>query len=191
MGRSFPPVDGDPPSLAGALACSLREVVEDVVGSREVLRALEAVPPDVRQQYLEVTAVGWISIDTMEEVFRAIAVQAGRTVADLHAEVARISIERTMRTLWRMLLRLTTDRALVSRTPAIFDRSYNRGRLEAVIPEPGRGVITLSDWPDVPEWPIRATQIGIETVLRVAGRRDVRVEAHRTPTGAQYLASWD
>ena len=52
------------------------------------------------------------------------------------------------------------------------------------------GEVELVDWPELPEWPLRGTRIGIETVLRVAGRKDVKVEGRRTKTGASYLASW-
>jgi hypothetical protein len=164
--------------------------VRELAGSTVVSAALDRVPPDVRAEFECVTSVGWVRIATFEQVFTEIARELGRTVAELHTEVARISIERTMRTVWRMLLRLTTDNALISRTPVIFSRSYNRGKLDARIPEPGRGEITLSDWPDVPAWPVRATRIGVETVLRLAGRKDVRVASEPRPDGAFFLATW-
>jgi hypothetical protein len=126
----------------------------------------------------------------LEQVFGESARLLERDIADLHTDVARISIERTMRTLWRVLLRLTTDQALVSRTPVIYGKSYNRGRLEAHITESGRAEIRLLDWPAAPEWPLRATKIGIETVLRIAGRQDVRIIYTRTPDGAGYTATW-
>jgi hypothetical protein len=152
--------------------------------------ALSRLPPEVRQTFETMTPVGWVPIDTMERVFTEIAVELRTSVRELHVRVAEVSIERTFRTFWRMLLKVTTDRALVSLTPVIFAKSYNRGRLVAEVPEPGRGEIELLDWPDAPEWPIRATRIGIETVLRVAGRTDARVQAERTPTGAKYAATW-
>ena len=136
------------------------------------------------------TAIEWMPIVVMEEAFSAIAAEVGTDVASLHERVATVSVERTFRTVWRVLLRLTTDKALVSRTPLVFARSYNRGRLAAEVPRPGRGEITLFDWPNVPAWPQRATRIGIATVLRVAGRSDVRVEMAPTPTGARYVATW-
>jgi len=58
------------------------------------------------------------------------------------------------------------------------------------IPEPGRGEVELVDWPDAPEWVLRGAGIGIETVLRAAGRKDVRVAGKRTPQGVEYLATW-
>jgi hypothetical protein len=78
----------------------------------------------------------------------------------------------------------------VSRTPVIFSKSYNRGRLVASIPSAGRGEVQLVDWADVPDWPLRGTRAGIETGLRIAGRQHVYVECKRTPTGASYLVTW-
>jgi hypothetical protein len=132
----------------------------------------------------------WIPLGDAEAALARLAEVTGRDAAALHVDLARVSIERAFKTFWRLLLRFTTDEALVSRTPVIFGKAYNRGRLVPRIPEPGRGEVTLVDWPNAPEWPLRGTRIGIETVLKVASRRDVRVEGKRTPTGAQYLATW-
>jgi hypothetical protein len=178
------------PSVSGALACGLRDVLAEVVGKERVETALDQVEPDVAASYRNVTSVGWLPIRVLEDVFGEVARSQGKTTAELHVEVARTSIERTMRTLWRLLLRLTTDNALISRTPVIFAKSYNRGRLTAEIPESGRAKVSLLDWPNPPEWPLRATRIGIETVLRIAGRQNVEVRYTRTPDGALYSATW-
>jgi hypothetical protein len=180
----------EPACVSGALAANLRAVLRELVGEAMVDRALLRVSRDVRDEFESVTSVGWVRISTYETVFGAIASDLSRSVADLHTEVARVSIERTMRTVWRVLLRLTTDNALISRTPVIFARSYNRGRLSAQIPVAGRAEVTLSEWPEAPDWPLRATRIGVETVLRLAGRKDVRVAAERQPDGASFVATW-
>lgn len=183
-------MEGDVPSVSGALACGLRDALSELVGPDRVLAALTRVEPDDRALWETATPIGWVPIRVLEHVFGEVAHDLGRNISDLHVEVARISIERTMRTLWRMLLRLTTDSALVSRTPLIFAKSYNRGRLEAKIIGTGRAEICLVEWPDAPEWPLRATRIGIETVLGIAGRKDVRIQYTRTSSGAAYAASW-
>jgi hypothetical protein len=95
-----------------------------------------------------------------------------------------------MRTVWRLLLRVSSDRALVSRAPVLFAKAYNRGRLEAHFPRPGAGEIHLSEWPNPPEWPLRATRIGIETVLRLAGRRSIQMRVARVDGGALFSARW-
>ena len=182
--------ESEPPCVAGALACGLRDVLIDLVGHDLVDDALGCLKPETRMAWRSATPIGWVPIQVLENVFGEAARLLERDIADLHTEVARVSIERTMRTLWRVLLRFTTDQALVSRTPVIYGKSYNRGRLEARIARTGQADISLLDWPAAPEWPLRATKIGIETVLRIAGREDVRIIYTRTPDGAAYTATW-
>jgi hypothetical protein len=177
-------------AVAGALAVNLRAVVTELLGESTVRAALARVPADARRDFEGVTSVGWIPISSLETVFVELARGQGQTVAELHENVARISVERTLRTVWRLLLRLTTDAALISRAPVLYAKAYNRGKLEARIPTPGRADVTLSQWPNAPEWTLRATRIGIETVLRVAGRKNVRSSWERRPTGAAFTVSW-
>jgi hypothetical protein len=160
------------------------------VGTEVVERGISSVEPGIRAQVAGAIPGQWVPIASAEETFRGIADAAKRDWPTLHRELARHTVERAYRTFWRMLLRLTSDSALVSRTPVIFAKSYNRGRLVASILFPGRGEVELVDWADVPDWPIRGTQAGIETGLRIAGRRNVRVEHKRTRTGAGFTVTW-
>jgi hypothetical protein len=132
----------------------------------------------------------WIPLVATEEAFESLARAAGRDLPSLHVELARVSIDRALRRFWKLLLKLTSDEALISRSPVIFARSYNRGRLVSSIPEPGVGEVRLLDWPDAPEWVFRGTHVGIEAALSIAGRKDVRAEGRRTPTGAIYAVTW-
>lgn len=190
MLREVPQVPQVPPSVSGTLVRGLLEVARDVVGADTLLRGVERAPP-VERAAVEGALPGvWVPIVSVERTFASIAEAAGRDLPGLHLELARISVERALKTFWRMLLRLTSDEALISRTPVIFGKSYNRGRLVPSIVSPGRGEVRLLDWPEAPEWPLRGTRVGVETVLRVAGRKDVRVDGQRTPTGALYIATW-
>ncbi|HMJ14250.1 MAG TPA: hypothetical protein VK524_22700, partial [Polyangiaceae bacterium] len=143
-----------------------------------------------RRDFENITSLGWVPISSMESVFAELAAARGQSVTELHEEVARISTERTLRTVWRMLLRLTTDEALINRARVLFSRSYNRGKLEVFITAPGRAEATLQDWPGAPAWTLRGTRIGIETALRLAGRNNVRVSYERRPFGAVFAVTW-
>jgi hypothetical protein len=182
--------EATPPSVAGTLIQGLLAVTREVVGADAVARGLATIAPSSRFALEHAMPGGWVPISAVEEGFEAIARVTGKNVAALHGQIARISVERALKTVWRMLLRLTTDNALVSRAPVLFSKSYNRGRIVSSIVEPGVGHVELLDWPNAPEWPIRGLGFGIETVLRVAGREDVHVEGKRTATGAAYSATW-
>lgn len=179
-----------PESLSGALAANLRSAVTALAGEDAVRAALGRVPESVRRDFEGITGVGWVPIASMEAVFTEIARPRGQSLAELHEQVARVSVEQTLRTVWRMLLRLTTDHALISRAPSLFARSYNRGRVEASQSAPGRGELTLHDWPNAPDWVLRGLRIGTETSLRLAGRNGVRVVYERRAQGAVFHVTW-
>ena len=172
------------------LAVALRDAAAEVAGAERVARALGRLSPGDRERYVGMLPIGWIPIVLMEAAFGAIASELGRDLAGFHTEVARLSVARTMRTLWRLLLRFTGERALISRTPVFYARSYNRGRLVSDVPEPGRGEIDLLDWPDAPEWTLRAVSVGVITVLEISGRPGAAVTWERTPDGAHFRATW-
>jgi hypothetical protein len=180
----------DEACISGALACSLREIANDMLGAPTVERALERVPDPLRSAYENAVPVGWIPLSVVEAAFTELAAEEHTDIAELHERVARKSIDLTIRRFWRVLLRVTTDGALVSRTPSIFARSYNRGRVESRVVSPGRGEVRLCDWPHAPDWPLRGTRIGIEVGLSVAGRRNVQATCTRTATGALFLVNW-
>jgi len=176
--------------MSGTLVKGLLDVAGESLGPEVVARGLDGTDPEVRALVEQSLPGTWIPIEAVEHAFERIARAAGRDLPSLHGELARMSVERAVKTFWRLLLRFTTDEALVSRTPVIFGKAYNRGRIVPAITSPGRGEIRLVNWPDVPDWPIRGTRAGIAAVLTAAGRKDVRVEGHRTPEGATYIATW-
>jgi hypothetical protein len=134
--------------------------------------------------------VSWIRVSTADAALSAVAREAGRDPLRFQAEVARVGVEKTLGTVWRVLLRLVTDEALVKRTPLLHSKTYDTGRMTARIAQPGRAEIALDDWPEVPEIDIIAIAAGVEAVLRAAGRREVRVRHERTRSGAFYVATW-
>jgi hypothetical protein len=180
----------DEPCISGALACSLRDVANELLDAQSIARALRRTAPDVRTAFETAQPVGWVPLRVVEETFHELADELGTTVAELHERVARRSVEVAFRKFWRIFLRVTTDGALVSRAPSIYARSYNRGRLESRITTPGRGETRLVDWPGAPEWPLRGTRIGIEVSLGIAGRKNVQATCTRTPTGALFIVTW-
>ena len=180
----------DVPSMSGTLVTGLVEVAREVLGPSAVSTGLDEAPAWARDRVLSALPGRWVPIEASELAFGSIARVAGRDLPELHLELARRSVARAVKTFWRVLLHFTSDDALVSRCPVFFGKSYNRGRLTARITAPGRGQVDLLDWPDAPDWPLRGSRAGIETVMTAAGRRDVRVEARRTPEGAVFVITW-
>ncbi|MDQ3035134.1 MAG: hypothetical protein M3Y87_22195 [Myxococcota bacterium] len=178
------------PKMSGALVLAHRGVLVEICGEARFDRALARLPADVRREYAEISPVSWPRVEVAEAVVGAAAAELGRDLASLHEEISRASVERTLTTLWRLLLRFTSDEALVARTPRIYARALDRGELVPRIVAPGRAEIRVVGWPDIPEFSMRGVGIAIESVLRLSHRHDVRVISERTDEGPRFLATW-
>lgn len=181
------------PCLSGLTVINSRQSLEEIAGKDVVLRALEDLPDEEREQYLSVTPEAWLPVRIADEVQRAVAREAGIPVGEFAAFVRAFShrsVERMVSTVWRVLLRFTSDKALVERTPELFSKAYNVGRLSATVDEPGRGTVILEEWPGISDEQMIGTAAGIEAVLQTAGRKNVVIRWQRTPDGARYIATW-
>ncbi len=183
-------VRSDEPSVSGTLVEGLLVVAREALDSSVVEKGLAAAPPVASAAVLNALPGQWVPIALADEAFSFVAREAGRDWPSLHTELARLSMDRAIKTFWRVLLRFTSDAALISRTPVIFHKSYNRGRFVPRFDVAGRAEADLFDWPDVPDWPLRGTRCGIEVVLRMSGRKGVRVDCRRAPAGALFTATW-
>jgi hypothetical protein len=178
------------PLVSGAVFVEQRKVLEDVAGVGAVASALASLPVDHRNELEQLRPVSWFSVDLQNEFIEAVARAAGRDPYELNHECTKVGVERTLRTLWRVLLRFTSDNALVSRCPIFYSKNYDAGSLSAEIGEPGCATIVLSGWRAPPRMDIEGIGTGIATVLECAGRRDVAMRWKRQPEGALYTATW-
>lgn len=178
------------PKMSGALVLEHRRQLLERCGHARFERALARLPADMRREYDEISTVSWPRVEVAEAIVRAAGDVLGRDSASLHEEISRASVERTLTTLWRLLLRFTSDEALVARTPRIYARALNRGELQPRMVAPGRAEIRVVGWPDIPEFSLRGVRIGIESVLRLSHRHDVRVVTEATPDGPRFVATW-
>ncbi len=179
------------PNVSGTIVSEHRKLFAERLGSDLVDRALAKLPTDVRGLVIEAMPSGWIPLSAFESAYEVVAKEAERDVPGFHTEIGRLAIERTFSSVWRVLLRVTTDNALVTRTPVIFSKSYDCGKLVARIDKPGEAQLVLTEWPDVGEFPLRSLSNGVVTVLRLAGRKGVEWRAvDRTADGALMSATW-
>lgn len=175
--------------MSGAVMTTGRDVTRQIIGTLAYERALGAVPAHVAAEYRRVTPLTWVPLAIVEPVIHAMGEAAGRDPMDLQDEVARVTVERSLRSIWRVFLRLTSNEALLSRVPVIYSKSYNRGRLSTSFPRPDRAIVELTAWPNAPQHILRSTRVGLEATFQAAGRPSARVSLERTSTGALYIAS--
>jgi len=181
----------DLPRMSGAIVVEHRKLFAERFGNEKVARALARLPREQHDEFVHALPSTWLRLETVEAVYFAMAEELEREVAAVHLEIGRLAIERTLRTVWRLLLRFTTDAALIARTPVIFGRSFDRGHLSSVIDRPGHAWLTLAGWPGLTDFPIRSVCNGTATVLHLAGRSDTHAEiVERRPDGALIGAHW-
>jgi hypothetical protein len=178
------------PCVAGVAMIDLTRELEEIVGTQFMGLARAALSPEQRNELEEVTAVSWVRMSTSSAFIDAVGAVSGRDPDPLVEEAVRRASVRTFKTVWRMLLRLTTDDALVKRTPMIYARSRNVGQLDARLIAPCTAELILSRWPDPPPRQIHLIGVGVESVLGLAGRHEPRCEHERKRDGARFTLHW-
>lgn len=161
-----------------------------VAGHRAVDQAMQAIPSDVRTELQHLDALDWIELQRVEILQDAIAAHAGRDPEALHDEVIRRTVDDALHTLYRVALRFASEEWMVARTQAMFGKTRKIGRLVSRVPEPGSAELELSEWPGIRERYVRQVAIGVERVLVLTGRADVRVEHLRRMDGATIQVRW-
>jgi hypothetical protein len=176
--------------MSGALAVDELAILRRQIGDGPYERTIASLPDTTRAELRALTSIGWIEAELIKSVFVAAAQVTGLPAELVHRNAVRAGVEQTFRSLWRLLLRVTTDSALVSRTPLFYAKTYDTGTLRARITAPGRAELVLEGWPSAEEFSMRGLAIGIETTLLLAGRQGAKVTFEHTPDGARFAASW-
>jgi len=178
--------------MSGSIVLEHRKVIVERFGITVLNEAVAGLSEAQRQELDEARPATWIRISTMEEFYANLARGLGRRVAELHVEIGRLATERTLKTLWRVFLRFTSDEALITRCPVIFSKSYDCGRVEATVSRPGQGQVMLLDWPNATDFPVRGLCNGITTLLTLAGRNNVATRVTtRTSEQTVIAVTWD
>jgi hypothetical protein len=180
----------DAPRLAGQSVRDLMWAFEQLLGQERASRALAAVPEPHRSAYVGADPHGWVAYDTVVAAHERMAAEAGTTMEELLERAVPLAVEHAFSTVWRVLLRFTTDEVLIARTPLLYSRTRSKGRMTASRTAPGRAVCEVSGWPDMPPRDVRSIAISIETVLRLAGRKEVATVTETGPSGPRFHLTW-
>lgn len=178
------------PCTSGIAALDVLHVLGEMVGDETIERAKARLSPDLRAEIEALTAVSWLPNTTLGALIDEVARCAGRDPEALIDQAVCGAVDRTFKSVWRMFLRVTSDEALIKRTPMIYQRSRNTGQLSARVLEPGCAELLLTDWPDVSDRHLRTIGVSIQRVVELAGRHDVRMSVRRTPEGGRYELRW-
>lgn len=176
-----------PLSVSGVLFSTQQIVMREMVGDAAYERALAKLPANVREAALTTAAIGWVPFTIVEPVVTAVALEAGRTVENFQRDLVRKLTERTVRGIWRVLVRFSSPEAIMSRTSTIWNRMYNCGTATLEVPRDGRGELVVRGLPnDAPDFMLRGLAYSMEALIEHLRNREARVVWRRTPDGAVY-----
>lgn len=182
--------DSTVPSLSGAVFLRNVEFFRKEVGGDAVDRAFASLSREQRDRLNAAVPAAWLWATDVDDLYYAIAEAAGRDLLSFYSDVVRQGIEQTLRSVWRVLIRLSGPRALLLRAPIVYGRGHSAGTIVPKILEPGRARAVLTGWPGMSDLRRVGVAAGIETLLSVAGRRDTKVEFEATDDGAIFQVSW-
>lgn len=163
--------EGSPETrIFGAVLLEQRKVLEELASKETVVRVIASLPPDQRSEYEGLSFLSWCRHSTATEVVIRVGQELGKKPEAFQAEVVRAGVERMFGGVWKVLLRFSSDEALIKRSAVLYSKACDRGRMTADPLEPGHVKLTLSEWPEVPDLAVIALAAGIEAVLNVVGR---------------------
>src|SRR5262245_7684633 len=115
------------PSTAGTSVLDLLKAYEELVGAEVVAAARAKLPAEIRAELDTMTSLSWMPVTNLGLVIEQIASEAKADPDALLDRAVRLATKRTVATVWRVLLKLTTDDALIARTPIFYSKSRNVG----------------------------------------------------------------
>ncbi len=178
------------PQLSGAIFLDQIKVLTEHYGQPAIDQALAALEPQEREEIRGLLAMSWCDSTLAMRFKNELARAVGMNELELQRFVTRAGIERTLRGVWRFLVSQLWDDALVKRVPSIYSRAFDRGSMRAEGLRPGGSSFVLKGWPTIPDYDAHGLAFGMESILTVAGRKNVRVSWRREGAEVVFTASW-
>ncbi len=181
-----PRADNGGGNVSGAIILDQLEVARGLLGKEAVARALFLLPADAQAELRSLLSVSWCSIATAVDLHRALANVAGKDVTTWRRTIITAGIERTLSTVWRLFMRITSVDAIIKRTATIYAKCYDRGAMRAERISSDTVNVILSEWNDVPDFELDAIACGHDAVLTLAKKPHARIGVERRAGGAKF-----
>ncbi|MEM6958163.1 MAG: hypothetical protein AAF645_20945 [Myxococcota bacterium] len=164
--------------------------IERTYGPQTLEAGLRSLDAEDQEHLAGMVSLSWVPVGSVQRYKAAVAERLSMHPDQLQREAVRASIGAMLNTVWRVLLRTVSDSALIKRTPILYGKTFDRGRLSTEAIGSGYASIVLEGWPGIPEYDCLGLATGIEAVLQYAGRHDARLTWKRTSTQVRFTARW-
>jgi hypothetical protein len=176
--------------LKGVVVRDLHQALVELAGEETMRAVVEGLPAPERQEYQDTPALSWVRIAVVEQVLQSAARHIGRDVAALNRDAARIGADRSVNSLFRLLIKFASPATVLARAAAGYGRAYDRGRLTVRAEGDGRTVVELRGRPGMSALAREGFAIALETVVKHTGASSVRVASVGHQDGADYTVTW-
>lgn len=178
------------PSVSGISMANFRDALVSIYGADAVRSGLARLDPESRILVEQASAHAWIPATVLADAVDAWALAAETDARELTERGVRLGVRTGFATIWRLLLRVTTDEALIARTPSIYSRTRNVGELKAELRLPRLARLTLTGWSEITDRQLYSLAVSFEEILEITGRTHARAHYRRTADGGIFDVSW-
>ena len=178
------------PRISGTIACRIRDLIHETLSAEQRSAYIDYLPEKTRDACLLATTIDWLPVEEFNRLYHAVARVRREPVEEVATRLASEATARTLGSVWRAFLHLTTDKALLARAPLLYAKTFDTGSAKTTFESERRVRVVVSGWPDIPELSSLTLGVGIESVLRAAGRRAAKVSGRATREGFEYLGTW-
>jgi hypothetical protein len=178
------------PRLAGTILLDQMAAIIEAHGE-SVLTTARATLPTERQRDLDaLTPISWVDVHLARDLKNAVALGLGRDPIEFQRWVVHAAVGHTIHKFWRILLARVWDGAIVTRTPVIYAKTFDRGVLCVASYGDRAADLVLTGWSTMPEYDAIGLSAGIEAVLEYSGRKNARVRFARKDDAVTFHLTW-
>jgi hypothetical protein len=176
--------------ISGAIFLDQIAHLTEQHGANLLQTALATLPEKNRAEYASVLPMSWVSVETSTMLKLKVAELLGEDPILFQRKLVRAATERSVTRFWRMLIQHVSDEGLIKRTPLLYSKVFDCGEMTAKLIAPGNAVLAVRGWTSIPDFDLEGLGAGIDTVLRVSGRKDTRIRWERQLGGARFIVMW-
>jgi hypothetical protein len=178
------------PSVSGISLNHFVGALREIYGPEWVRAGLDRLDAETRMQVEQATALMWVPLEVLRVAVDAWAETGNVSADEITRRGVQLSVRKSFATVWRVLLTVTTDSALIARAPLLWSRTRNVGRIAPEVKSARHARLTLTDYPTRHERQIYSIAVAFEAFFELTGRKPATCKYRRTSDGAVFDVTW-
>jgi hypothetical protein len=178
------------PSASGTSVSNFVAALREIYGDAWVNAGLERLDAETRIQVEQAAALMWVPLEVLRRSVDAWAEANDVSADEITRRGVQLSVKRSFKTVWRILMTVTTDSALIARAPLLWSKARNVGKIHAERRAGRNARLTLTEYPRCSERQIYSLAVALEALFELTGRKRAACKFRRTLDGAVFDVAW-